>query len=174
MVGLNVIAAETDKEAQLLATTLQQQFLNLMRGKDVPLQPPVDNIHEMASNYEIEGLQNSLGLSIVGSPKTVKEKLQNFIEESGADEIMAIARCMITKPAFVLMKFWQILQKGNNGKWLGGNSKPFFVTIKPIELFDPVKQKVLNMFDLRRRKLRFLQPIPKKVPRYEREKFQKS
>ncbi|TWD98558.1 luciferase family oxidoreductase group 1 [Neobacillus bataviensis] len=92
MVGLNVIAAETDKEAQLLATTLQQQFLNLMRGKDVPLQPPVDNIHEMASNYEIEALQNSLGLSIVGNPKTVKEKLQNFIEESGADEIMAIAQ----------------------------------------------------------------------------------
>ncbi|WML50922.1 hypothetical protein RCG17_15530 [Neobacillus sp. PS3-12] len=37
MVGLNVIAAETDKEEQLIATTPQQQFLNLMRGKDVPL-----------------------------------------------------------------------------------------------------------------------------------------
>jgi alkanesulfonate monooxygenase SsuD/methylene tetrahydromethanopterin reductase-like flavin-dependent oxidoreductase (luciferase family) len=73
----------------------------------------------MKSNYEIEGLQNSLGLSIVGSPKTVKEKLQNFIEESGAD--------VITKPAFVLMKFWQIIQKGNNGKWLEEETPSHFL-----------------------------------------------
>jgi luciferase family oxidoreductase group 1 len=92
MVGLNVIAAETDEEAQRLATTLQQQFLNLMRGNEVPLQPPVDDIHDLASSYEINALQNQLGASIVGSPKTVKEKLQKFIDDSGVDEIMAIAQ----------------------------------------------------------------------------------
>ncbi|RFU60567.1 LLM class flavin-dependent oxidoreductase [Peribacillus glennii] len=92
MVGLNIIAADTDEEAQRLATTLQQQFLNLMRGNEVPLQPPVDNIHDIASDYEIAALQNQLGTSIVGSPQTVKQKLEKFIKDSNYDEIMAIAQ----------------------------------------------------------------------------------
>lgn len=92
MVGLNIIAAETDDQAQRLETTLQQQFLNLIRGKEAPLQPPVGNIREVASEYEMEALKEQLGSSIVGSPQTVKEKLQKFLEESGADEIMAIAQ----------------------------------------------------------------------------------
>ncbi|KIL45258.1 LLM class flavin-dependent oxidoreductase [Jeotgalibacillus soli] len=92
MVGLNVIAAETDQKAQRLASTLQQQFLNLMRGNEVPLQPPVDDINDIASSYEIDALQNQLGSSIVGSPQTVKEKLEKFLHDSQADEIMAIAQ----------------------------------------------------------------------------------
>ncbi|MDM5336156.1 LLM class flavin-dependent oxidoreductase [Fictibacillus enclensis] len=92
MVGLNIIAADTDQEAERLATTLQQQFLNLMRGKEVPLPPPVDNINDIASDYEIAALENQLGTSIVGSPQIVKEKLEKFLDESQADEIMAIAQ----------------------------------------------------------------------------------
>jgi luciferase family oxidoreductase group 1 len=92
MVGLNVIVAETDQEAQRLATTLQQQFLNLMRGTNVQLQPPVDDINDLASKYEIDALKHQLGSSIVGSPQTVKEKLQKFLDDSQADEIMAIAQ----------------------------------------------------------------------------------
>ncbi|KQU27216.1 LLM class flavin-dependent oxidoreductase [Peribacillus castrilensis] len=92
MVGLNIIAADTDQEAERLATTLQQQFLNLMRGKEVPLQPPVDNINDIASDYEIAALENQLGTSIVGSPQIVKEKLEKVLDESQADEIMAIAQ----------------------------------------------------------------------------------
>jgi luciferase family oxidoreductase group 1 len=92
MVGLNIIAADTDEEAKRLATTLQQQFLNLMRGNEVQLQPPVDNIHDIASDYEIAALENQLGSSIVGSPQTVKEKLVKFLDDTQADEIMAIAQ----------------------------------------------------------------------------------
>jgi luciferase family oxidoreductase group 1 len=92
MVGLNIIVADTDEEAQRLATTLQQQFLNLMRGNEVPLQPPVDDIHDLASSHEIDALQHQLGSSIVGSPQTLKEKLEKFLDDSQADEIMAIAQ----------------------------------------------------------------------------------
>jgi luciferase family oxidoreductase group 1 len=92
MVGLNIIAAETDKQAGRLATTLQQQFLNLRRGNEAPLQPPVDDISKVASKYEMEALQDQLSSSIVGSPQTVKQKLQKFLKESQADEIMAIAQ----------------------------------------------------------------------------------
>ncbi|WP_404406359.1 LLM class flavin-dependent oxidoreductase [Jeotgalibacillus malaysiensis] len=92
MVGLNIIAADTDQEAEWLATTLQQQFLNLMRGNEIPLQPPVDNIKDIASDYELAALESQLGTSIIGSPQTVKEQLEKFVDESQADEIMAIAQ----------------------------------------------------------------------------------
>lgn len=92
MVALNIIAAETDKEAKLLFTTLQQQFLNLMSGNLTQLQPPVDDISEVASSYQLKALEQQLGSSIVGSQQTVKDKLHTFLEESQADEIMAIAQ----------------------------------------------------------------------------------
>jgi luciferase family oxidoreductase group 1 len=92
MVGVNVIAAETDEEANRLATTLQQQFLNLIRGKDAPLQPPVDNMDELWSDYEKAGVEQQLGSTIAGSPQTVKEKLQKFLDDTQADEIMVIGQ----------------------------------------------------------------------------------
>jgi alkanesulfonate monooxygenase SsuD/methylene tetrahydromethanopterin reductase-like flavin-dependent oxidoreductase (luciferase family) len=92
MVGVNVIAAETDEEARRLGTTLQQQFLNLIRNKEVPLQPPVDNIDTLWSEYEKESLKHQLGSSIFGGPDTVKAKLQRFLDRTQADEIMAIAQ----------------------------------------------------------------------------------
>ncbi|OLN21367.1 luciferase [Domibacillus antri] len=92
MVGVNVIAADTDAEAQFLATTLQQQFLNLSRNNEVPLQPPVENLAEQWSTYEIQALQHQLGSSIIGSPETVKEKLQAFLNDTQADEMMVISQ----------------------------------------------------------------------------------
>lgn len=92
MVGVNVIAADTDEEARVLATSMQQQFLNLVRNKPVPLQPPVDNMEELWSDYEKAILQNQLSSTIVGEPETVKEKLQAFLDEIQADEIMINAQ----------------------------------------------------------------------------------
>jgi luciferase family oxidoreductase group 1 len=92
MVGVNVIAADTDEEANRLATTLQQQFLNLIRGNEVPLQPPVADINDIASAYEQAALQQQLGSSIVGSRETVEAKLQKFLDETQADEMMVIAQ----------------------------------------------------------------------------------
>ncbi len=92
MVGLNVIVADTDEEANFLSTTLQQQFLNLGQNNDVLLQPPVENLNEHWSEYQIQALEHQLGSSIIGSPKTVQEKLQKFLDESQVDEIMAIAQ----------------------------------------------------------------------------------
>lgn len=92
IVALNIITAETDKEAKRLFTTIQQQFLNLMSGSLIPLQPPVDDISEVAGSYQLKALEQQLGSSIVGSRETVKEKLLTFLEESQADEIMTIAQ----------------------------------------------------------------------------------
>ncbi|MDN3018734.1 LLM class flavin-dependent oxidoreductase [Paenibacillus sp. BSR1-1] len=88
MVGVNVIAAETDNEANWLSTSMQQQFLALIRNNPGKLQPPVENIDSLCSDYEKSLLAGRLSTSIVGSPKTVKEKLQAFLDETQADEMI--------------------------------------------------------------------------------------
>ncbi|WP_233523121.1 hypothetical protein [Peribacillus saganii] len=78
-----------------------------MRGKEAPLQPPVENINDIASDYEIAALKNQLGTSIVGSPQTVKEKLEKFLDESQADKkLWQSPRFTIIRPASIPMKYW--------------------------------------------------------------------
>lgn len=88
MVAVNVFAAHSDEEAQFLATSMQQQFLALIRNMPGKLQPPVENINDFATDNEQSLLQQRLGSSIVGSPETVKTQLQAFLSKTGADEIM--------------------------------------------------------------------------------------
>ncbi|UNL83545.1 LLM class flavin-dependent oxidoreductase [Priestia koreensis] len=92
MVGANVIAADTDEKAKFLATSMQQQFLNLVRGRSGPLNPPVENMEYLWSDYEKAAIQRQLGASIVGSPEKVKEKLEGFLAATQADEVMVNAQ----------------------------------------------------------------------------------
>ncbi|WP_146936747.1 LLM class flavin-dependent oxidoreductase [Cerasibacillus quisquiliarum] len=90
MLGINVIAADSDEEAQFLATSSEQQFLSLRRGRPTTLKPPVSNLEEMCTPSEWIAVKNSLtsGSTIVGSPETVKRGLENFIEKTNADELI--------------------------------------------------------------------------------------
>ena len=88
MVGANVIAADSDDEAQYISTSLQQHHLGIIRNKRKTLQPPVHNMNELCSDYEMAILQHKLRGSIIGSPETVKRKLEKFVDETNADEIM--------------------------------------------------------------------------------------
>lgn len=92
MVCANVIAAETDEKANYLATSMQQQFLNLIRNRPGKLNPPVENMDEVWSDYEKSAINQQLGSSIVGRPMVVKEKLENFLHATQADEIMVNAQ----------------------------------------------------------------------------------
>ena len=88
MVGVNVIAADTDEEAEWLATSLQQQFLNVVRGGSGRLKPPIDNIDALMSPQEKLILQKMLKYSAIGSPETVKNKLAAIVDETKADELI--------------------------------------------------------------------------------------
>ncbi|NRD80394.1 LLM class flavin-dependent oxidoreductase [Bacillus sp. BRMEA1] len=92
MVGVNVIAADTDQEAERLSTSMQQQFLSLLRNNPGKLQPPVDNIDTLCNAYEKSLLDQRLKTTIVGSSSTVKEKLQSFLDETQADEMIINAQ----------------------------------------------------------------------------------
>ena len=92
MLGLNVVAAETDAEAMRLFTSLQQAFINLRTGNPGPLPPPVDDIEALIDPSAHFLLQQTLSRSVVGSPATVKAGLEAFIARTQADEIMVTAQ----------------------------------------------------------------------------------
>jgi alkanesulfonate monooxygenase SsuD/methylene tetrahydromethanopterin reductase-like flavin-dependent oxidoreductase (luciferase family) len=92
MLGLNVVAADTDGEALRLFTSLQQAFVNLRLGRPGPLPPPVDDIRSVIDPAAGSLLAETLSRSIVGSPATVKAGLDAFAARTGADEIMVTAQ----------------------------------------------------------------------------------
>ncbi|HKG58962.1 MAG TPA: LLM class flavin-dependent oxidoreductase [Pyrinomonadaceae bacterium] len=90
MVGVNVVAADTDEEARRLFTTVQQSFTNLVRGAGGKLQPPIDNIDDYWNSVEKHHASRMLKYSIVGSAETVRRELEAFVELTKADELMIV------------------------------------------------------------------------------------
>ncbi len=88
MLGFNVFAADTDEEAQFLATSMQQAFVNLRSGRPGQLQPPKAGYRGSVGPQENALLDSVLSCAAVGSPDTVRRELRAFIERTGADELM--------------------------------------------------------------------------------------
>ena len=88
MVGVNAFAAETDEEADRLFTSLQQAFVNLVRGRPGPLAPPVDSMDGLWSPAERAHVDRMTRVSVVGSPERVRNGLEAILEATGADELM--------------------------------------------------------------------------------------
>jgi luciferase family oxidoreductase group 1 len=86
MVGVNVIVAESDAAARRLATSQQQSFLNLVRGRPGRLQPPVDELDW--NETERAAFEKQFSYTIAGSPETAKSRLQAFLDETQADEMI--------------------------------------------------------------------------------------
>jgi luciferase family oxidoreductase group 1 len=91
MVCLNVIAAETDEEAQFLSTTMQQFFLNVVRGTQNPLQPPVEDLDALWNPMEKEMAASKQSVTLLGSKETVRKQLTAFQEYYHVDELMAVS-----------------------------------------------------------------------------------
>ncbi len=88
MACVNVVAADTDGEAKHLATSLYQSFLNVIQGKALPMQPPVESMQDRWTLQEEYAVRQMLRYTFVGSKKTVQEALQDFIDETQVDELM--------------------------------------------------------------------------------------
>jgi luciferase family oxidoreductase group 1 len=91
MLGFNVCAADSDEEAQYLRTSSMQAFINLRRGTPGQLPPPVEGFAAELSAPEQQMLDEILQCSAVGSPDTVKASMSDFIERTGADELMLVS-----------------------------------------------------------------------------------
>jgi luciferase family oxidoreductase group 1 len=92
MVGAGVFAAHSDAEAKRLFSSVQLQFLNLLRGTPGELNPPVDDIELLWSPQEKQQIARTLACAIVGAPATIKQGLQTLIAETQADELIVTAQ----------------------------------------------------------------------------------
>ncbi|RZK81325.1 MAG: LLM class flavin-dependent oxidoreductase [Pedobacter sp.] len=88
---VNVVAADNDIEAMKLATSLYQMFKGVITGKRELLPPPVDSMEGILSDYEEEQLNQMLACTFVGSKTTIAKDLQDFLDQTQVDEIMASA-----------------------------------------------------------------------------------
>lgn len=88
MLGMGVFAADTDEEAQLLASSMQQAFVNLRSGRPSRLQPPRPGYLAQLTAPEQSILAQTMSAAAIGSPATVKRQLDDFIARTGADELM--------------------------------------------------------------------------------------
>ncbi|WP_027087042.1 LLM class flavin-dependent oxidoreductase [Cohnella panacarvi] len=94
MVGMNAIVADTDYEAQRLATSLYQTFLNIIRGRTGKLLPPVDveAMDGLWTAQEQFHLRHMLQYAVIGSPDTVRARMASILEETQADELIVAAQ----------------------------------------------------------------------------------
>jgi luciferase family oxidoreductase group 1 len=91
MVGLNVIAADTDAQARRLFTSQQQAFTNMVRNRRGLFPPPIDDIESYWTPAEKQHASGMLACSIVGAPEAVREGLHRFVDETQADELMIVS-----------------------------------------------------------------------------------
>ncbi|WP_206929348.1 LLM class flavin-dependent oxidoreductase [Roseococcus thiosulfatophilus] len=92
MLGLNVFAAETDAEARLLFSSLQQAFVNLRSGRPGKLPRPVEGFEASLDLRARTMLDHALSCSVVGGPETVRRGIAEFVARTGADELMVTAQ----------------------------------------------------------------------------------
>jgi luciferase family oxidoreductase group 1 len=92
IVGIGMYAAETDQEARLLFTSAQLQALSLIRGRPGKLPPPVDNIEEHWNRAEQAALAQRTQFAAVGSPETVRHRIEDWLEQTAADEMIAVTQ----------------------------------------------------------------------------------
>lgn len=85
---INVVAADADEKAEWLATSMKQMFMGVVTGDRKPMPPPVENMDEVWNTVEKTAVQRMLSCSFFGGRERVKNGVSEFIDETGADEIM--------------------------------------------------------------------------------------
>ena len=91
LVGLNVIAAETDAQAKRLATSQQMSFCDIFRGTRGLMAPPIDDIDQYWSPQERAQAGQMLACTVAGGPTSVRTGMKAFVQRTGADELMIVS-----------------------------------------------------------------------------------
>jgi luciferase family oxidoreductase group 1 len=91
MVGVNIIAADTDARARRLATTQQMSITGIVRNARGLSKPPIDDIETYWTPAEKAEVQQWLAVSVYGSPETVRDGVERLLERTAADELMIVS-----------------------------------------------------------------------------------
>jgi len=88
MVAMTVLAADSDEEAQFLASSMEQSFVAFRTGGPTRLRPPVEGYRESLYPHELSTIDAMRAVRAVGGPETVRREITAFIERTGADELI--------------------------------------------------------------------------------------
>lgn len=88
MLGIPLVAADTDKEADFLATTTFQRILALIRGKSLLMRPPVESMQDLWQAHEEQAVHEFLRMAMIGSANTIEQKMQELLRHTLADELI--------------------------------------------------------------------------------------
>jgi luciferase family oxidoreductase group 1 len=88
IVGVPLVAAPTDAEAEWLATSALQRGLNLIRGRPLYIPPPVKSMDGLWSDGERFVVESRLSLAVIGGPETVQRNLNRLADQTKADEFI--------------------------------------------------------------------------------------
>lgn len=91
MACINVVVADTDEEAEYLATSLKLFMLNIIRNTRSPLPPPVESMEGLWSPMEEAHVSKMMQYTFVGSKETIRKKMLGFISETRVDELIIAA-----------------------------------------------------------------------------------
>jgi luciferase family oxidoreductase group 1 len=91
MVGVPIVAADTDIEAERLATSMYLRSLGILRGQRAGLQPPVESMEGLWTRGEQLAVAERMALMIAGGPQRVREGLQQVIDATQADELILVS-----------------------------------------------------------------------------------
>jgi luciferase family oxidoreductase group 1 len=91
MIGVPVIAAPTDEEAEFLASSTYQRVLGILTGDRRRLQPPVPDFAARLSPQERAAIGDFLAAAVIGGPDTVRKGLARLAEVTEADEFMLVS-----------------------------------------------------------------------------------
>jgi len=103
MAGVPLVAAETDADAQRLATSALQRGLRLIRGEPIFVPPPVDRMDGLWSDAERFRVQSRMEVAVIGGPETVRQQLDAFLRRTRVDELMFVSD--VYEHAFRLRSF---------------------------------------------------------------------
>ncbi len=88
MLGVPLIAADSDEQAEFLATTAFQRILALLRGESLVLRPPVESMRGRWLPHEQDAVGNFFGMAVIGGPEKVRARLEILLEQTQADELI--------------------------------------------------------------------------------------
>ncbi|WNW12639.1 LLM class flavin-dependent oxidoreductase [Pseudomonas sp. DTU_2021_1001937_2_SI_NGA_ILE_001] len=112
MLGVPLVAADSDEQAEYLATSVYRRILALIRGHSLVQRPPVPSMDGLWLPHEREAVMSFLGLAVIGGPEKVRAKLDVLLEQTDADEL--IFTCDLFEHADRLRSF-EILAEAAKG-----------------------------------------------------------
>jgi len=88
MLGVPLLAADTDEQAQYLATSAYQRILALLRGQSLVQKPPVPSMDGLWLPHERQAVGEFFGLAMIGGPDSIRSHINQLLEQTDADELI--------------------------------------------------------------------------------------